>query len=381
MNKVRLKPGKEKPILNRHHWIFSGAVEKFPPFEPGEILGVESHKGEPLGFAYFNKGSLAGRMLSFGPPPLEAIEKAIVDAIALRRALFDADTTAYRLVNGEGDLLPGLIVDKYADILVIQSATAGMDRLIPFIVTILERELAPAALLEKSVSSSRKEEGLAPKQAVLKGVVDQPVLILENGLKFYVDPLKGQKTGFFLDQREMRAYVGTLKKKKVLNCFSYTGGFSVYALAGGASSVDSVDISKESLELAKANCVLNGFSRASIIEADVFDFLRKKELDYDLVILDPPAFAKKAKDVVMACRGYKEINRWAIQKMAPGSTLITCSCSYFVDEKLFQQVVFQAAAEAKKNVRILGKHRQATDHPINLFHPEGSYLKSLILSL
>ena len=216
---------------------------------------------------------------------------------------------------------------------------------------------------------------------MLKGHIEERILILENGLKFYVDPLKGQKTGFFLDQREMRAYVRTLKKERVLNCFAYTGGFSVYALAGGATHVDSVDISKESLVLAKENCALNGFSSVPVFEEDVFDFLRKRELDYDLVILDPPAFAKKAKDVIMGCRGYKEINRLAMQKMPPGSLLITCSCSYFVDEKLFQQVVFQAASEAKRPVRILEKHRHAPDHPLNLFHPEGNYLKSLTLSL
>lgn len=379
---LRLKPGKEKPLLNCHHWIFSGAIAEMPTFNSGDILAVESHAGKPLGYAYFNnKGSISGRMISFGPPPLEAIETALLNAISLRRSFFDEKTTAYRLINGEGDCLPGLIVDKYADTLVIQITTAGMEKLKSFVVEILTRELKPSGILEKSLSPSRKEEGLKPHQEILMGKVEERIQILENGLKFYVDPINGQKTGFFLDQREMRAFVGSLKRKKVLNCFSYTGGFSLYALAGGAAQVDSVDISKESLELAKENCALNNFEGANFYAEDVFEFLRARELDYDLVILDPPAFAKRAKDVVMAARGYKEINRIALQKMPPGSILITCSCSYFVDEKLFQQVIFQAASEAKRKVRIIEKHRQAHDHPVNLFHPEGNYLKSLVLAI
>lgn len=379
IKKVRLKAGKEKPILNRHHWIFSGAVASLPPHEPGEILAVESDGGKPLGFAYFNKkSSILGRMVSFGEPSLEAIEKALLNAIKLRKSLFNSETTAYRLINGEGDCLPGLIADWYAGTLVIQISTLGMECLRHFVLEILERELKPVAILEKSLVPSRKEEGLEPIQRVLKGDV-KPVEVLEHGLKFIVDPIGGQKTGFFLDQREMRQFVReNSQNKRVLNCFSYTGGFTAYALAGGAIIADSVDISKEALALAKENCLLNGF-KGEIFCEDVFEFLRKGELAYDLVILDPPAFAKRAKDVVSACRGYKDINRMALQNMPKGSILITCSCSYFVDEKLFQQVIFQAASEANRAVRIIGKHRQAFDHPINLFHPEGSYLKTLVL--
>lgn len=381
MNKVRLKPGKEKPILNRHHWIFSGAIAEMPSFKPGDLLPVESHTHQLLGYAYFNqKSSIIGRMVSFDKNPLEAIEESILNAIALRRSLFDETTTAYRVINGEGDCLPGLIVDRYDDTLVIQIATAGMEKLKPFVLEVLERELRPLAILEKSLSPSRKEEGLGPEQQALKGQVSERIAVLENGLQFFVDPVNGQKTGFFLDQREMRAYVRSLKRKRVLNCFSYTGGFSVYALAGGATVADSVDISKESLELAKENFALNGF-KGEVFQEDVFEFLRSHDLNYDLVILDPPAFAKRAKDVVMACRGYKEINRLAMQKMPSGSILITSSCSYFVDEKLFQQVLFQAASEAKRKVCILEKHRHASDHPVNLYHPEGNYLKSLVLSI
>jgi 23S rRNA (cytosine1962-C5)-methyltransferase len=380
MNKnVRLKAGKEKAILNKHHWIFSGAVAELPPHEPGEILSVESASSQFLGYAYFNKkSSILGRMISFNEDPLIAIEKSVIAAIAFRKALFGPETTAYRLINGEGDRLPGLIVDRYADTLVIQISTLGMEKLKDFILEILTRELKPQGILEKSLSPSRKEEGLAPLQQTLKGEV-KPVQILENGLKFQVDPINGQKTGFFLDQREMRQFVReNAKNKRVLNCFSYTGGFTVYALAGGAIHAESVDISTQAIEEAKINCSLNGFKSQGHAE-DVFEFLRARDLAYDMVILDPPAFAKRAKDVVSACRGYKDINRMALQKMPSGSILITSSCSYFVDEKLFQQVLFQAASDAKRTVRIIGKHRQAEDHPVNLFHPEGSYLKTLVL--
>lgn len=381
--KASLKPGKDKPLLNRHHWIFSGALAHLPPHEPGEILAVESASSLILGYAYFNrKSSIVGRMVSFNEEPLIAIEKALIDAIELRKTLFDANTNAYRLINGEGDGLPGLIVDRYDDHLVIQISTLGMDKLKPFIVEILDRELAPKAILEKSLSPSRSEEGLKPLQQVLKGEVAKNIPVLENGLKFLVDPVDGQKTGFFLDQREMRRLVQEKAHgKRVLNCFSYTGGFTAYALAGGAIQADSVDISANAIEEAKTNCLINGFApeKSGFYAEDAFEFLRKNDLQYDLIILDPPAFAKRAKDVVAACRGYKDINRTALQKMPKGSTLITCSCSYFVDEKLFQQVIFQAAAEAKRTVRIIGKHRQAEDHPVNLFHPEGSYLKSLVL--
>lgn len=380
---VRLKPGKEKPVLNRHHWIFSGAVANLPSFEPGAILPVESSKGTLLGHAYFNKASsIVGRMIAFGEEePLVAITRLIRNAIHFRKSLFDNKTTAYRLINGEGDNLPGLIVDVYGDVLVIQISTLGMEKLKPHVLKLLQEELKPHAILEKSLLPSRKEEGLAPFQGMLLGKMPEPLIVLENGLKFQVDPINGQKTGFFLDQRQMRAYVrGVSKGKRVLNVFAYTGGFTVYALAGGASNADSVDISQDAMDMAKINCSLNGFEGKFFAE-DAFEFLRKSQLDYDLVILDPPAFAKKAKDVVQACRGYKDINRVALQKMPPGSTLITCSCSHFIDEKLFGQVLFQAAIEAKREVRIIGKHQLASDHPVNLFHPEGSYLKSLVLYL
>lgn len=383
--KVILKPGKEKAILNRHHWIFSGAVQKAPDFEDGEILSVYSADGRMLGSAYFNKQSaIIGRMLAFdATPPNIALEAKLDAAIELRSKLFDpSKTNAYRLVNSEGDLLPGLTIDLYADVVVMQISTLGMEKQRAWLVDKLQERLNPRCIYEKSLQPSRQEEGLKPSQGVLQGAEITDVEVIENSLRFDVSLVEGQKTGFFLDHREMRSWVRVLARgKRVLNCFSYTGGFSVYALAGGAVHVDTVDISEKAIEKSKQHVKLNGFEIAEqgFYALDAFQYLREKDLPYDLVILDPPAFAKRRKDIVAACRGYKDINRLAMQKMPSGSLLMTSSCSYHVDEKLFQQVVFQAAVEAGRTVRILGKHRMGMDHPINICHPEGEYLKSLLL--
>lgn len=385
LGQITLKPGKEKPLLQRHHWIFSGAVASISDLEDGALFSVVSSKGDHLGVAYANRrSSILARMISFDrEDPYQSIEGHLQSAIKLRQSLIPTNTTAYRLVNGEGDHLPGLIVDRYGDYLVVQISTLGMERLKPFIIDKLVSLLNPKGILEKSELPSRKEEGLPSITALLHGNVPEVIEILENGLKFLVEPYKGQKTGFFLDQRGMRKLVEEMSKgKRVLNAFSYTGGFSVYAASGKALSVDSVDISKDAIDLARKNMSLNGFSNENThfhVE-DVFEFLRKP-LPYDLVILDPPAFAKRAKDVVNGCRGYKEINRLAMLKMPPQSILITCSCSYHVNEELFQKVIFQAALEAKREVRLIGRHRQAVDHPVNVYHPEGDYLKSLILAI
>lgn len=386
--RVILKPGKDKPIRNRHHWIFSGAIGHFPKFVDGECLPVYNSSGDLLGWGYFNsKTMISGRMLSFGDMlPEDAICQQLEAAIAMRYSFFDiAKTNAYRLVNGEGDLLPGLVVDCYGDILVVQISTLGMQKLRSLIVNWLIKKLSPRSIYEKSLLPSRKEEGLHDEQGSLFGDVPaHGVEILENGLRFSVSILHGQKTGFFLDHREMRQQVKELSHgKRVLNCFSYTGGFSIYAAAGGATGVDSVDISAPAIQMAEKNMVLNGLASSShqFYAVDVFEFLRKNRLDYDLVILDPPAFAKRQKDVVAACRGYKDINRLAMEKMPQGSMLLTSSCSYHVDEELFQTVVFQAAVEARRTVKIIGRHRMGADHPINICHPESDYLKSLLIYL
>lgn len=382
---VILKPGKEKAIVNRHHWIFSGAIKTLPRFEDGDLLPVHSADGRLLGSGYFNRQSgIIGRMVAFDEtPPLLAIQQKLKQAIDFRKTLFDlSQTNAYRLIHAEGDGLPGLIVDFYNNVLVLQISTKGMDVLREWIVNCLDELLKPIAIYEKSFLPSRREEGLAEKQGLLKGTIPPVLSIKENGLDFTVVLEKSQKTGFFLDHREMRAWVRQLAHgKRVLNAFSYTGGFSIYALAGGAKSVDSVDISPDAVQLAQKHVALNQFpvEEQGFFCADVFEFLRERDLNYDLIILDPPAFAKRQKDVVAACRGYKDINRIAMQKMPPGSLLLTCSCSHHVDEALFQKVIFQAAWEAKRTVRLIGRHRLASDHPINLFHPESDYLKSFLL--
>lgn len=383
-NHVILKPGKDKAIRNKHHWIFSGAVANLPTFTDGDLLKVFSSHQEFLGHGYFNrKSAIVGRMVSFDKTdPRIAIQQNLDAAIKMRTALFqNSNTNAYRLVNGEGDFLPGLIVDRYHDILVIQVTTLGMEKLQNFVVDHLVKALSPRAIYEKSNLPARKQEGLSPIQRSLYGPEVDEVEVLENGLRFHISIIHGQKTGFFLDHREMREWVRQLSKgKRVLNCFSYSGAFSVYAAAGGASQVDSIDISDKAMDMARRNMALNDITKEhGYFVEDAFEFLRKNPLQYDLVILDPPAFAKKKSDVVQACRGYKDINRVTLQKIPAGSMLLTSSCSYHVDEELFQQVVFQAAVEAKRKVQIVGSHRMAMDHPVNICHPESDYLKSLLL--
>ncbi len=385
MKQLILKSGKEKPIRHRHHWIFSGAIQSLPPGDDGEIVQVVSATGDLLGHAYVNRRtSIVGRMINFGSgDPEAAIRKSIDRAIHCRESLFDTTVTnAYRLIHGEGDGIPGLTVDRYDDVLVIQVLTLGIERLKPMIIEHLKERLKPRCIYEKSKLPGRKEEGLPEKESLLWGSDTDEIEILELGHRFLVSVHRGQKTGFFLDQREMRRLVGIhAKGKRVLNCFGYTGGYSVYALHGGATAVDTVDISNDAIALAVRNSIVNGFSddRHRGITADAFEYLRTDPLHYELIILDPPAFAKKKTDVVSACRGYKDINRLAMEKMPPGSLLVTSSCSYHVDEKLFQTVVFQAALEAKRDVRIISRHAQAADHPVNIYHPEGEYLKSLVL--
>jgi 23S rRNA (cytosine1962-C5)-methyltransferase len=360
-------------------------VKRLPDFENGAILPVRGTDGSHLGYGYFNRdSSIIGRMLSFDETPaLEALDGSLNRAAALRERLLSGITDAYRVVNGEGDGIPGLIVDRYADVLVLQVSTLGMEKLKPFVLERLERMFNPRAIIERSNLATRKEEGLAPAEGVLKGEAVEAAEIWEYGLRFRVEFGHSQKTGFYLDQRENRAFVREQAAgRRVLNAFCYSGGFTVAALAGVAAVVDSVDISEPAVALARENCRLNGFESPNLdfIAADVFDFLRSKDLaGYDFVILDPPAFAKRKSEVMGACRGYKDVHRLVFQKAPPETLVLTFSCSYFVDERLFRQVVFQAAAEARRRVRILQRHHQAYDHPVNIYHPEGDYLKGFLL--
>lgn len=384
-SKIILKNGRDKSLRQRHPWIFSGAVAELPTCEPGALLSVHTAQGDKLGEGYFNpRCSLLGRMLSFGTQTaLDGVRDNLDRAISLRRAFFaEKPGVAYRVIHGEGDGIPGLVVDRYDDLLIMQVGTAGIDKLKSELVRLLLERLPCRTVYERSRLPTRKEEGLGPIEQLLAGPEKPEVEIREGNARFIVSLLDAQKTGFFLDQRDMRLLVHALSHgKRVLNCFSYTGGFSVHAALGGASQVDSVDISDKAIALARRNCQLNGLSDSvtPCLTRDAFTFLRESPLQYDLVILDPPAFAKKKNDLIPACRGYKEINRLAIQKMPKDSLLLTCSCSHHVDEKLFQTVLFQAALDAGRNVRLISGHRQALDHPQSIYHPEGRYLKSALL--
>jgi 23S rRNA (cytosine1962-C5)-methyltransferase len=385
MNAVVLKQGRDKAVRNRHHWIFSGAVHRFPEFEDGDILAVQSGGGELLGHAYFNrKSSIVGRMVSFGDePPGTAIRASFERALALRSRFFaPAMTNAVRLINAEGDGLPGLVVDRYDDVLVVQVATLGMEKLKPLVLELLTEALRPRAILERSDLPARRDEGLEDSTGVLAGAAVEKVRILENGVSYWVDLVRGQKTGFFLDQRESRKLVRDVAAgRRVLNTFAYSGSFSVCAVLGGALRADSVDTSETAMALAEENFELNGIpaDKGVFFRGDVFEFLREPALDHDFIILDPPAFAKKRTDVVAACRGYKDINRLAFQRVRTPGLVLTFSCSHFVEESLFRQVVFQAAQEAGRRVRILQRHHQAFDHPVNVYHPETAYLKGFLL--
>lgn len=382
---VILKPGREKSVLNRHHWLFSGAIESFPPdFIDGNIYPVWSAAGDLLGYGYFNrKCSLTGRLISFGPGrPYEAIRQNLTEAIRLRENFY-GPAEACRLVNGESDSLPGLIVDRYQPGLVIQVSTLGMEKLKPLVIQFLTELIKPEFIYEKSLLPSRKEEGLNEQEGLLFGQLAEPLLIDEGGLKFKVYLRGTQKTGLFLDQREMRRLVQELAGgKKILDGFSYTGGFALAALKGRAAKVDLVDDSAQALAMAKENMALNGFPVSSfrLIKQDMFDFLNKvTRLDYDLVILDPPAFAKKRADEKQASRAYQRLNSLALSKMKRASLLLTFSCSYYVNRELFQKIIFQAALQAGRRVSILSHHRQSFDHPVSIFHPESDYLKGFLL--
>ena len=383
---VTLKPGKHAHLKNRHHAIFQNAVAGTPTVADGSIVEVQSSDKEFLCYAHWNsKAYICGRAIAFKKSePMAQLKSAIESAIALREKFFrDEDTTAIRLINAEGDAVPGLIVDRYGDILTVQLTTQGMDGLRSWITDLLKKTCKPKAIFEKSAGPGRSKEGLEAVEQWLGPKGPDTVDIKERGLTYKISLMGSQKTGFFLDQREMRSLVRSLAKDKtVLDCCSYVGGFSVSALAGGAKSADAVDYDQTAIAQAKEHVKMNGFDakKFSAYGEDVFNFLRRSpEKSYDFVILDPPAFAKRSTDLDPAKRAYTDLNRLGMQAMKQGGLLLTCSCSYQMDPQLFQTVVFHAARQANKSVRILGRHRHAFDHPVNLFHPETEYLKSLLL--
>jgi len=403
MKRVILNKGKESSLLRFHPWVFSGAIKRIAdgtPFE-GEVVEVESYNGKYLGTGHYQIGSIAVRILSFEKRKIDASfwYESLAKAYEMRRGLgvFNENTTCYRLVHGEGDFLPGLVIDIYNGYAVLQAHSAGMFLSLEDIAVALRQIYG-----DRLIGIYDKSSGTAPFKAGLplndhyiwrsEGGADfKPdkegeafvETVLENGNRFLVDWVNGQKTGFFLDQRDNRALVRRYAyNKDVLNLFCYTGGFSIYALQGGAKSVTSVDSSKSAIELTDRNVALNGYDGSVHTSCctDALDFMRNLKADeYNLMIVDPPAFAKHRGALDNALRAYKKLNALAIEKIKSGGIIFTYSCSQVVDKNAFALAVFSAAALAGRKVRILHRLTQPADHPVNIYHPEGEYLKGLVL--
>jgi len=384
---LRLRGGKERPILQGHPWVFSGALTGLDPtLEPGTIVTLLDAAGAFLARGYANpRCSIAVRILTRDDAPIDAawIAARVGRAFALRRAVVPANTTAYRAINGEGDGLPGVIVDVYGDVVVLQCITAGAARLRDAVVDAIVAESHPAGIFERSAGRARREEGLPDAVGTVCGVVpDAAFEIAENDLRFAVDVRFGQKTGFFLDQRDNRTVCRELARgRTVLNAFGYTGAFSVYAAAGGAERVVTVESSTAALELAQANWTRNRLpaERGEMIEADVFRFLREHDERWGMLVLDPPALVKQRRDVERGARAYKDLNLWAFRRAAPGAFVLTFSCSQHIDAELFTKIVRAAAQDARRNVQIVQVLGPGRDHPLLLGHPEAGYLSGLLL--
>lgn len=390
---VKLKPAKEYPIKAGHPWIFSHAIESEPTVESGELVNVISANGEKLGIGMINPmNSIRVRMITretdvdidsdFFAKRLKELEKQ-------KKPHLPPKTDGYRICHADADGLPGLIVDKYADAIVFQIHTAGMEKLRDEAIEGIKKAFKPKILAERSDTDSRTQENLKKTEpAVLTGKLDELVQFEENGIPFYVDILGGQKTGFFLDQRNTRMKVMELSEgKKVLNLFGYTGAASVYAAKGGAETVTTVDISRPALDLALKNFELNGFDpenpQFKFIEADVFDLFRDKALtdEYDLIICDPPAFAKSGQDVKRALEAYSALNKRCLWMLKEGGILITSSCSGRVSEEDFRNMLKHACGHTGRDARVLDFFGQPFDHTEKLSFPEGRYLKTAVLEI
>lgn len=386
--RVVLKRGKEESLLRFHPWVFSGAIDKTDKLEEGDLVTVYSHDGSLIGNGQYQIGSIAVRMLSFDDSEIdeEFFVTRLENAFNLRKNLnlMRSDNNAFRLVHGEGDFLPGLVVDVYGTTAVVQAHSPGMHFQRKVIADALTKLLGLGVqnVYYKSETTLPYKAQLDPQNEYLIGKFDTDVAV-ENGLKFHVDWLKGQKTGFFVDQRENHALLQKYSSgRRVLNTFCYTGAFSLYSLRGGATLVHSVDSSAKAIALTNANVELNfpDESRHSAFTADAFKFLDEMEENaYDLIVLDPPAFAKHRSALRNALIGYRKINSKAIEKLPKGGILFTFSCSQAVNKEQFRLAVFSAAAMARRKVRILHQLTQPADHPINIYHPEGEYLKGLVL--
>lgn len=388
--KVFLKPGKEESLKRFHPWVFSGAIARVEGEpEEGEVVDVYTSKKEFIACGHFQIGSIAVRVLSFRQEPIDhafwvrrlQVPKDLRCALGV---LGNPQNNTYRLVHGEGDNLPGLIIDVYDHTAVMQAHSAGMhlDRMA--VAEALEEVMGDVIqhiYYKSETTLPFKADLLATENGFLKGGSPENVA-MENGLKFHVDWLKGQKTGFFVDQRENRALLERYAKgRNVLNMFCYTGGFSFYAMRGGANLVHSVDSSAKAIDLTNENVSLNfpGDTRHQAFAEDAFKFLDRMGDQYDLIILDPPAFAKHRDALRNALRGYTKLNAKAFEKIRPGGILFTFSCSQVVNKQDFRNAVFTAAAQSGRSVRILHQLTQPGDHPVNIYHPEGEYLKGLVL--
>ncbi len=391
---VWLKQGRARPVINRHPWVFSGAIQRVTGDpEPGALVRVVDEHGQWLATAYYNpRSQIRARILSWDEATTidDAFwERMLARALSARELLgLSPETTAYRLVNAEADGLPGLIVDRYAEYLVVQCATLGIDSRKELLFDLLQDALRPAGIIERSDLDVRKKEGLAEEAGVRRG--ERPAAgftVRENGHVMAVDLLAGHKTGLYLDQRDNRRLLGQqrfLEGKRVLNLFAYTGGFAVYAAAAGAAVITNVDSSAALLGEARRNLALNGHAgRESdeYISADAFELLRRyrdQQRTFDAIIVDPPKFAHSKGDVERACRGYKDLNWLAMRLLTPGGLLETFSCSGLVDVDLFQKVLFAAAVDAGRDAQILYHLAQAPDHPTLLTFPESAYLKGFL---
>lgn len=389
MNKIILKPGKEESILRHHPWIFSGAIAKIDPaIKEGDLVEVYSSKGEKVASGHYQIGSIAVRILEFrhNSLPEDFYNQRLLSAFELRKALnlISEHNNCYRLVHGEGDFLPGLVVDIYGDTSVVQAHSPGMhyDRMKIADALVSLPEAHVRNVYYKSDTTLPFKANLEPVNDYLIGKYDG-CLALENGLQFNIDWLKGQKTGFFIDQRENRKLLEKFSEgRNVLNMFCYTGGFSVYAMRGGAEKVVSVDSSSKAIELTEANVTMNfpGDDRHSAVAEDAFKYLDSvKKGEFDLIILDPPAFAKHRNALKNGLIGYRKLNLKGFEKIKKGGIIFTFSCSQVVTKEMFRLAVFTAAAQSGRKVRILHQLTQPADHPVDISHPEGEYLKGLVL--
>ncbi|MDR0765872.1 MAG: class I SAM-dependent rRNA methyltransferase [Odoribacteraceae bacterium] len=389
MNEVILKKGKERSLFRYHPWIFSGAIASTTPgMNEGEVVKVYDHERRFLATGHYQARSIAVRVLSFEEEEIDhafwtkRVERAYRARVAVGLARAD-DTNLYRLIHGEGDGLPGLIVDFYAGVAVVQFHSTGMylsrAAITRALVEVLGDQLI--AVYDKSESILPSKAGLYQGNGYLHGNAGSFV-VLENGLSFNVDWVEGQKTGFFMDQRENRVLLERYARgKHVLNMFCYTGGFSCYAMRGGADQVHSVDVSAKAVELTNENVALNfpNDDRHEAFVEDAFRFLEHSRDVYDLIVLDPPAFAKHQNVLENAIQGYKKLNRKGIEAIRSGGLIFTFSCSQVMTKELFRQTVFTAAANTGREVKILHQLTQPADHPVSIYHPEGEYLKGLVL--